>query len=608
MSEDIFRVVVHNNDDSPTASQPNAHHVMSHRCHSCAQTYGSKGALKRHENSHSLHVKHVCPFCSLGFHRRDLLARHRRIHTPSDAIHGQDNGRQRSAIACDNCRKGKRKCDGDTPCKLCGRWDRPCHYTQRPNRLSLPTPRSPTVNHDSILCAPSAFSATSVQLPPVPDTLLNASDTAPSPSSEAEETTLPLSSSADKPPDVPMSPATAFGGVVESNAWGTEYPYFSVQPWQDQITASAGPQHALVSSSAVQQGLPDQPLASSWTSPTTLGRSPGVDEGSDGLVLSPHLQSSLPVHRCETAENNSTNSIQSENRNLNVDARYAGELFSAEKHQLQLQKVIIDSQIDFALNNSFLPLAYDRITRAHFRSIASKRAECAFDLDLIMVGQGCSTAMDVLISSYFQCFHPRRPIFWQQGFDSYGVSSVIVLSMVSVGCTFAGQQARRYGASLHDRLSATFIDWFSRGVNPDQGFLFLIFGLLTETTELLLHPNRSSGARELHRILVSHTRSLGAFVDASLRALSIRGFLEYMAIPDQKSQWWLEHEMKKRIVLSIVQNDLYLSQRYSTPPLIAPREVELSLLCPDEIWTYTGHDWSNRFIEAANRATSDDGG
>lgn len=578
---------------------------MSHRCQSCAQTYRSKGALKRHENSHSLHVKHICPFCSLGFHRLDLLARHRRIHTASDDIHGQDNGRQRSAIACDNCRKGKRKCDGDTPCKLCRRWDRPCNYTQRPSRLSLPAPRDPTVNHDSILCAPSAFSASSAQLPLIPDAFMNPSDTALSPGSEAEGTALPLCSSADKSSDETMPPAVTFSAVAESNPLEKEYPYLSSQPWEDRITAPAGPHHALLLPSPVQQGLSDQPLASSWPSPNTLGGSPRMNGFSDGFGVSPGLQSSLPIHRGATAENNSINSRQSESRNLNVDARYAGELFSAEKHQLQLQKVIIDSQIDFALNNSFLPLAYDRITRARLRRIASKRAECAFDLDLVMVGRGCSTAMDMLISSYFQWFHPRRPIFWQQGFDSYGASSVIVLSMVSVGCTFAGQHARRYGASLHDRLSATFIEWFSRGVNPDQGFLFLVFGFLTGTTELLLHPHLSSGARELHRILVNHTRSLGAFVDTSLRALSIRGFLEYMAIPDQRSQQWLEHEMKKRIVLSIVQNDLYLSKRYSTPPLIAPGEVQLSLLCPDEIWTYTGHDWSNKVI-AASQATSDD--
>lgn len=71
---------------------------------------------------------------------------------------------------------------------------------------------------------------------------------------------------------------------------------------------------------------------------------------------------------------------------------------------------------------------------------------------------GCVNAMDRLNSVYFERFHRQRPIFWQQGFDSYSVSSVISLSMMSIGCAFAGQDVSHYGAALHYRLRALFMD------------------------------------------------------------------------------------------------------------------------------------------------------
>ena len=261
--------------------------------------------------------------------------------------------------------------------------------------------------------------------------------------------------------------------------------------------------------------------------------------------------------------------------NTDTDQQRIGRFFFPEKHKIVLQQVIIETHIDFALNNSFLPLAYDRATRAHFRGVGARRAYSAFDLTALG-GKGCANTMDTLHSLYFERFHPQRPIFWQQGFDSYSVSSVIFLCMVSIGCVFAGQGVSFYGSVLHDRLRALFIDWFSHGVAPDQGFLFLVFGWLVEMGELLFFPDRSGGLWELHRTLVSHARSLDVFRHTNLDALSLHWYLRYMCVPDVKSQQWLEHEMKKRVVLAIVQNDFYLAELYGTTPLIEQSEVKSS--------------------------------
>ena len=115
--------------------------VAAYHCNICDRPYGSRSALKRHENSHNLHTKHPCHFCKLQFHRQDLLVRHLRIHKASESV-CHSTGRQRSAIACDFCRKAKRKCNGGIPCRCCRRIGETCTYSQPVARLSLRSSRA----------------------------------------------------------------------------------------------------------------------------------------------------------------------------------------------------------------------------------------------------------------------------------------------------------------------------------------------------------------------------------------------------------------------------------------------------------------------------------
>ena len=119
----------------------------TYECQTCGRCYGSKGALKRHENSHSLQQSHVCNYCKLRFHRQDLLARHRQIHIAKDEIL-LFKGRQRGIIACESCRKSKRKCNGEVPCECCRRAKGRCIYSQHAHRLSLQASNDTHINEE----------------------------------------------------------------------------------------------------------------------------------------------------------------------------------------------------------------------------------------------------------------------------------------------------------------------------------------------------------------------------------------------------------------------------------------------------------------------------
>lgn len=106
-----------------------------------------------------------CPHCTAGFHRADVRAKHvRKVHpekqAPSESSglvplvrdeRVRPGGRERSRLACDQCRKRKLKCDNARPCESCrsknlsctvSSTSRPPGRPRNPSRVSLQNTRA----------------------------------------------------------------------------------------------------------------------------------------------------------------------------------------------------------------------------------------------------------------------------------------------------------------------------------------------------------------------------------------------------------------------------------------------------------------------------------
>ncbi|KAB5540295.1 hypothetical protein GE09DRAFT_1245326 [Coniochaeta sp. 2T2.1] len=101
------------------------------QCEFCGRTFARNEHLIRHQRIHTGERPFHCPHCKAGFQRPDVLAKH------IEKLHRQDDGnssgisasqrsgernprdRERSRLACDQCRKRKLKCDNVRPCRSC---------------------------------------------------------------------------------------------------------------------------------------------------------------------------------------------------------------------------------------------------------------------------------------------------------------------------------------------------------------------------------------------------------------------------------------------------------------------------------------------------------
>ncbi|KAI8961159.1 hypothetical protein F5Y11DRAFT_327507 [Daldinia sp. FL1419] len=103
------------------------------QCDICGRTFARNEHLIRHHRTHTGERPFRCPHCKIGFHRADVRAKHiKKIHpenaSPSESSESlpqapverpKPKERERSRLACDQCRKRKLKCNNVRPCEAC---------------------------------------------------------------------------------------------------------------------------------------------------------------------------------------------------------------------------------------------------------------------------------------------------------------------------------------------------------------------------------------------------------------------------------------------------------------------------------------------------------
>lgn len=115
-------------------------------CEHCGKIYSSQYALDRHRQNHSGRSQHTCSICHVTYFRRDLLARHQKIHKRSmldeaaevsaATLTSPPPTRRRRHTACLRCADQKKKCNGDDPCANCNRAGRKCVFSAPRGRIS----------------------------------------------------------------------------------------------------------------------------------------------------------------------------------------------------------------------------------------------------------------------------------------------------------------------------------------------------------------------------------------------------------------------------------------------------------------------------------------
>lgn len=114
--------------------------VQIFACSECGKTYGSRGALNRHANTHNGKVRFLCHICDTVYHRKDLLNRHyKTVHSSNDGSGRNQmlNARIRCVKACECCRERRIKCSGGNPCDSCVQKALDCTFSRGSKRFSV---------------------------------------------------------------------------------------------------------------------------------------------------------------------------------------------------------------------------------------------------------------------------------------------------------------------------------------------------------------------------------------------------------------------------------------------------------------------------------------
>ncbi|OQV05163.1 Zinc-finger double domain-containing protein [Cladophialophora immunda] len=94
-------------------------------CEICGRSFSRNEHLVRHRRTHTSERPFDCPFCDTNFPRADVKDKHmKRFHTSQGledyrSKKARSSQRERSRLACDQCRRGKLKCDNHHPCQAC---------------------------------------------------------------------------------------------------------------------------------------------------------------------------------------------------------------------------------------------------------------------------------------------------------------------------------------------------------------------------------------------------------------------------------------------------------------------------------------------------------
>lgn len=495
-------------------------------------------------------------------------------------------------MACDRCRKSKVKCSGPPKCVSCEKLGETCIYSYQPSRLSLQPPLLRQAEENGhAQQKPLATSAHLQSLLAVgiftEEDLQQFLDSLPSSSTPSEDISLK---------QVPDSVQDSNPLVIQSSEAAVNYN--TVTPGEDEFPYTA----------LEEWGCAEAPL--SITSPpqagdvSVLGTTPQEAElwPVQGPSASPSLQDwSTEEHFKATMAFELNNDQDSSATELFEVSNRTSDCFPASFTNFAptviLQDIVVQSHIAFAMKNK-TPLAGARLLRSRARKEASMIAINAFQLGgvEVYVQDGCSI-FDRLVSLFFEKFHSQHPIFWRQGFDSYSISPILVLGIATIGGIYAGGRALQYILKLHAQLRQLFADLCVRGADD---LFVILFGFLVMSTDLCLGQEKAIlRAREMNSLLVQRARASGLF-DLHLRSrLSFGSCLSDIGGCQGDLKPWVEDEMKKRLLLGIVQADTFLSRRFGISPLVMRAEVDIELPCADLVWGYIGHDWRHKILEAS---------
>jgi hypothetical protein len=254
------------------------------------------------------------------------------------------------------------------------------------------------------------------------------------------------------------------------------------------------------------------------------------------------------------------------------------------------EETVLDELIQHAMTRYTRPNVERQSMEAATWYELSAKVESAFQLENWRQYSNEPHIFYWFMSLYFKHFHLLYAFFWQQGFDYPSIPPVLCLTLGMVGSMFhQDKECARYGQALHNKLCSTLSGAMLLVPDGDEGTIPILVSMLV--TQIIAiyssEPRKLHYAQQISGILVSQSRRLKLFSN-----------LEH---PRGDLAKWIRVETRKRIAFGIFLNESYLSMIANTRPLVSAEELNITLPCSDEEWTYVGPAWQTKMVSLMER-------
>lgn len=517
-------------------------------CSQCSRQYASYSAYNRHRKTHDRTRWHSCDICDLQFSRSDVLHRHKQIH--GESSNGSNTVRQRSIRACDECRRGKIRCDNGNPCRSCLKAGKACAYRMKSTRPSVRDfPKRSAANKSRSEAATSATVTTassSSQNESLISTMLS-----PASALEPATGTPNLLSQAVAQPVVDFESLVSVP-LPETNA---------VPLWSGSQINTAGKLNGL--------GL-------DWNG------SLGKDASSthiDDISMAPGLGVDL-----------SNSYMSGPTKNMGYMPSIVPPAATQRKPPEVVHGIVQEAVDDFQQ----FPMN-DVVFRCRKRRALSQLFDSSFGgLD---APKSASHVLHSFVTCFFDEFHHMWPIMWRQGFDYDAVEPLLYLTMTSIGAIYAGtSRAKAYGMSMLHSLKAAVVN-ACLACPEHEDKLDQIFEALLLLAIASLHLGHARTPKYIHQaraVLASHARRVNLFSETPSPDSQYDG--------EESLTRWIKLERKRRMAFAFLRWEAISSILLNTSPQLSCEELCLKIPCNQELWLYVGPDWRERLLTARQEA------
>ena len=594
-------------------------------CEQCGKSYLSQYALSRHTQNHN-GGQYTCSVCLVTYSRRDLLARHGKIHKAHDTAgrasdtssriddaaqdasaggpdplsptrHHQHNGhgstgrpsdspppsrsRRRRHTACTHCAEQRKKCRGGDPCTTCERAGYKCVFPTTRARIS----RAPVIQEGTIIPEGTIVQAGTV----VSESIVIQDGTVIDPrrkdnSSAATARIRHISQTA--------------GNIDYASAprWDDPSKASSLLGWRPPETLSTQPddleqllelplEHELslyATNQSASTFAPDVFDLDSWVwlhEDLYLQPNDGLLNSSE-TVADQILGPTIPHTDLLSQNPQSTQPLPVQSIVHSDDdgpRGYPGDTTPENRRQL------IDKLVSYAavLNLPAPPRAH----HGDYWVSMSDQIRTTFCIEL-------NTSQHILqgfIDLYLQHFWPLWPLLAHHRFSADELHPLLYLVLASVGAMYGDSGSVRFGCLLHNKVRTCLTVAFELDDGVSDFTWLAQARLYTQVAALYFgQPKAFTYAQHLGALLVAQARRTELFsADRNARAYHNFTALRNKDQSSKRLELWLQLETRRRLAFGIFRVDTYTSILMDTRPLLSLDEIDLSFPYCDAVWRAT---------------------